>query len=174
MFERETRREKILEARQRELRLKERSRLEGQEAEEEERLLESPQEVLDRVRRDFFEVIKAERTRAETQHLHGKVAGMGRTGHHGGDLLPWGRDTGQLLPSRLKSTQERRRLCRGKRPRCLRRRKRMPRLALSSFALPFPSSLRALPQGSWGAEAEQSSRVLFPCGVLSRGTRSAP
>lgn len=93
MFERETRREKILEARQRELRLKERTRLEGHEAEEEERPLESPQEVLDRVRRDFFEVIKAERTRAETQRLPGRVAGTGWTGHHSGDSLPWGRDT---------------------------------------------------------------------------------
>ncbi|XP_040438039.1 LOW QUALITY PROTEIN: dynein intermediate chain 2, axonemal [Falco naumanni] len=76
MFERETKREKILEARHREMRLKERARSEGQEAEVEERLVESPQEVLDRTRREFFEVIEAElqrRVRTETQHLCGEV-----------------------------------------------------------------------------------------------------
>ncbi|NXN14476.1 DNAI2 protein, partial [Indicator maculatus] len=61
MFERETKREKILEARHREMRLKERTRSEGQGTEVEERLQESPQEVLDRARREFFEVIEAER-----------------------------------------------------------------------------------------------------------------
>ena len=80
MFERETKREKILEARHREMRLKERARSEGQEAEVEERLVESPQEVLDRTRREFFEIIEAElqrRVRTETQHLCGEVPGMG-------------------------------------------------------------------------------------------------
>ncbi|KAM6377237.1 LOW QUALITY PROTEIN: kinesin-like protein KIF19 [Pluvialis apricaria] len=74
MFERETKREKILEARHREMRLKERARSEGQETEVEERPVENPQEVLDRARREFFEVIEAElqrRARAETGH--GKV-----------------------------------------------------------------------------------------------------
>ncbi|KAM6119103.1 kinesin-like protein KIF19 [Phoenicopterus ruber ruber] len=72
MFERETKREKILEARHREMRLKERARSEGQELEVEERPVESPQEVLERARREFFEVIEAElqrKTRAETQRL---------------------------------------------------------------------------------------------------------
>ncbi|NXR10247.1 DNAI2 protein, partial [Semnornis frantzii] len=73
MFERETRREKILEGRHREMRLKERARSEGQGTEVEERLLESPQEVLDRARREFFEIIEVERARVETQGLHGKV-----------------------------------------------------------------------------------------------------
>ena len=80
MFERETKREKILEARHREMRLKERARSEGQGTEVEERPVESPQEVLDRARREFFEVIEAElqrRARAETQHLRGKVPGTG-------------------------------------------------------------------------------------------------
>ncbi|NWS61260.1 DNAI2 protein, partial [Chunga burmeisteri] len=93
MFERETKREKILEARHRELRLKERARSEGREAEVEERPVESPQEVLSRARREFFEVIEAElqrRARAETQHLRGKVPGMGRTGNHSRDSLRWG------------------------------------------------------------------------------------
>ncbi|XP_069655492.1 dynein axonemal intermediate chain 2 isoform X2 [Haliaeetus albicilla] len=76
MFERETKREKILEARHREMRLKERARSEGQGSEVEERPVESPQEVLDRARKEFFEVIEVElqrQARAETQHLGGKV-----------------------------------------------------------------------------------------------------
>lgn len=80
MFERETKREKILEARHREMRLKERARSEGQGSEVEERPVESPQEVLDRARKEFFEVIEVElqrQARAETQHLRGKVPGTG-------------------------------------------------------------------------------------------------
>uniref|UniRef100_A0A8B9TXP3 Dynein axonemal intermediate chain 2 n=1 Tax=Anas zonorhyncha TaxID=75864 RepID=A0A8B9TXP3_9AVES len=76
MFERETKREKILEARHREMRLKERARSEGQDAEAEEILEESPQEALDRAQKEFFEVIEAElqrRARAEARHLDGKV-----------------------------------------------------------------------------------------------------
>lgn len=83
MFERETKREKILEARHREMRLKERARSEGQDAEAEEILEESPQEALDRAQKEFFEVIEAElqrRARAEAQHLHGKVLGAARPG----------------------------------------------------------------------------------------------
>lgn len=80
MFERETKREKILEARHREMRLKERARSEGQGSEVEERPVESPQEVLDRTRKEFFEIIEVElqrQARAETQHLRGKVPGPG-------------------------------------------------------------------------------------------------
>lgn len=80
MFERETKREKILEARHREMRLKERARSEGQGSEVEERPVESPQEVLDRTRKEFFEIIEVELQRqaqAETQHLRGKVPGPG-------------------------------------------------------------------------------------------------
>uniref|UniRef100_A0A493TAZ5 Dynein axonemal intermediate chain 2 n=1 Tax=Anas platyrhynchos platyrhynchos TaxID=8840 RepID=A0A493TAZ5_ANAPP len=76
MFERETKREKILEARHREMRLKERARSEGQDAEAEEIPEESPQEALDRAQKEFFEVIEAElqrRARAEARHLDGKV-----------------------------------------------------------------------------------------------------
>ncbi|XP_065708628.1 dynein axonemal intermediate chain 2 [Patagioenas fasciata] len=75
MFERETKREKILEARHRELRLKERGKPEGPEAVPERAAVEDPQEVLERVRKEFFEEIEAEmrrKTRAETQDLHGK------------------------------------------------------------------------------------------------------
>ncbi|NXH66654.1 DNAI2 protein, partial [Hydrobates tethys] len=70
MFERETKREKILEARHREMRLKERARSEGQETEVEEKPAESPHEMLNRARKEFFEVIEAElqrRAQAETR-----------------------------------------------------------------------------------------------------------
>ncbi|XP_042658458.1 dynein axonemal intermediate chain 2 isoform X3 [Tyto alba] len=77
MFERETKREKVLEARHREMRLKERAKSEGQETVvEEERLVESPQEVLDRTCKEFFEAIEAElqrRARAETHSPRRKV-----------------------------------------------------------------------------------------------------
>ncbi|NXL39807.1 DNAI2 protein, partial [Glaucidium brasilianum] len=89
MFERETKREKILEARHREMRLKERDRSEGQGTEVEERPVETPQEVFDRARRDFFEVIEAElqrRERAGTHRPRGEVPGTGGTV---GESLPW-------------------------------------------------------------------------------------
>lgn len=95
MFERETKREKILEARHREMRLKERARSEGQGLEAEEMLEESPQDALDHAQKEFFEVIEAElqrRARAEAQKpgsskvlgpaavsipaLHGSVVGI--------------------------------------------------------------------------------------------------
>ncbi|NXA48591.1 DNAI2 protein, partial [Nothocercus julius] len=64
MFERETRREKILEARHREMRLKERVRSEahGEEGKEETPEESSP-ELLERVRSEFLEAIEAERRR---------------------------------------------------------------------------------------------------------------
>ncbi|NWU95710.1 DNAI2 protein, partial [Upupa epops] len=74
MFEREARRERLLEARQRELRLRERLRPQThgtQEQQQEEKPGESPQEVLERVSREFLEVIAAERARAQT--LRGQV-----------------------------------------------------------------------------------------------------
>nr|XP_048673673.1 dynein axonemal intermediate chain 2 isoform X2 [Caretta caretta] len=66
MFEREAKREKILEARHREMRLKERTKAEGKEedvnVETEE---EKPEELLARVQQEFFEVIEAEIKRKE-------------------------------------------------------------------------------------------------------------
>nr|XP_023960407.1 dynein axonemal intermediate chain 2 isoform X2 [Chrysemys picta bellii] len=66
MFERETKREKILEARHREMRLKERTKAEGKEedvkVETEE---EKPEEQLARVQKEFFEIIEAEIRRKE-------------------------------------------------------------------------------------------------------------
>ncbi|XP_061867150.1 dynein axonemal intermediate chain 2 [Colius striatus] len=75
MFERETKREKLLEARHREMRLKERARAEGQEAAAEEPPAQAAQDVLHRARRDFVELIEAElqrRARAEAQQQPGK------------------------------------------------------------------------------------------------------
>ncbi|NXW09589.1 DNAI2 protein, partial [Fregetta grallaria] len=108
MFERETKREKILEARHRELRLKERARSEGQELEVEEKPVESPHEVLDRVRREFFEVIEAElqrRAQAETQCLRGKVPGTGQTDSHSRDSLPWGWGHGSASAFQIKDCE---------------------------------------------------------------------
>lgn len=62
MFERETKREKILEARQREIRLKERSR--SQQSREEETVQDDSKENYDqliaRVESDFFSAVEAD------------------------------------------------------------------------------------------------------------------
>uniref|UniRef100_A0A8D3AXA6 Dynein intermediate chain 2 axonemal n=1 Tax=Scophthalmus maximus TaxID=52904 RepID=A0A8D3AXA6_SCOMX len=62
MFERETKREKILEARQREMRLKERSRSEQSRDEEggREEGEESPDQLIIRAEKDFFSMVEAE------------------------------------------------------------------------------------------------------------------
>ncbi|XP_048346503.1 dynein axonemal intermediate chain 2 [Sphaerodactylus townsendi] len=66
MFERETKREKILEARHREMRLKERTKTEGKEEEVKEEIQEEkPEEILARVQKEFFEVIENELKRRE-------------------------------------------------------------------------------------------------------------
>lgn len=62
MFERETKREKILEARQREIRLKERSR--SQQSREDEPAqddgTDSPDQLIARAERDFFRIVETE------------------------------------------------------------------------------------------------------------------
>ncbi len=69
MFERETKREKILEARHREMRLKERSRSEqsredeGKDADGE----ESAEELLARAEREFFNIMEAEKKKEEKE-----------------------------------------------------------------------------------------------------------
>ncbi|NXI41695.1 DNAI2 protein, partial [Galbula dea] len=65
MFERETRREKVLEARRREMQLREHSSSKDQGAEVEEMLVESPQEVLEHAQREFFRIIEEERRKQE-------------------------------------------------------------------------------------------------------------
>ncbi|KAM7384902.1 hypothetical protein PAMA_011998 [Pampus argenteus] len=70
MFERETKREKILEARQREIRLKERSRSEqsreedgGRDGDRE----ESPEQLIARAENDFYSVVEMEQRRREKE-----------------------------------------------------------------------------------------------------------
>lgn len=62
MFERETKREKILEARQREIRLKERSR--SQQSREEETVQDdsqdSPDQLIARAEREFYRIVGAD------------------------------------------------------------------------------------------------------------------
>ncbi|KAJ7984806.1 hypothetical protein DPEC_G00358590 [Dallia pectoralis] len=66
MFERETKREKILEARHREMRLKERSRSEQSKEEDPKEVDgEDPEELVARAEKDFYEVIEAELKKRE-------------------------------------------------------------------------------------------------------------
>lgn len=70
MFERETKREKILEARHREIRLKERSRSEQSKEEDTNREAdgeESPEELIARAEAEFFEMIDSEMKRREKE-----------------------------------------------------------------------------------------------------------
>ncbi|XP_018423722.1 PREDICTED: dynein intermediate chain 2, axonemal [Nanorana parkeri] len=69
MFERETKREKILEARHREMRLKERSKAEpGKEEETKEDMPEdNTEEMIAKAEKDFLEIIEAERKRREQE-----------------------------------------------------------------------------------------------------------
>lgn len=62
MFERETKREKILEARQREIRLKERSRSEQSREDDggREDRDESPDQLIDQAEKDFYSVVETE------------------------------------------------------------------------------------------------------------------
>lgn len=77
MFERETKREKILEARQREMRLKERSRSEQSREDElgREEGEESCEQLLERAEKDFYSMVETELRRRrerdeENQRVH--------------------------------------------------------------------------------------------------------
>ncbi|NWW74765.1 DNAI2 protein, partial [Climacteris rufus] len=80
MFEREARREKVLQDKHRERQLREQERAQGRGKEEQ----EDPQEVFQQARADFFSIIKAERQR-RGQEEPGEVPGTGQPGHHGRD-----------------------------------------------------------------------------------------
>ncbi|XP_030631557.1 dynein intermediate chain 3, ciliary, partial [Chanos chanos] len=75
MFERETKREKILEARHREMRLKERSRSEqskedeGKEGDSE----ESTEDLVSRAEKEFFEIVEAEQRKKEKEDAKEKL-----------------------------------------------------------------------------------------------------
>lgn len=76
MLERETKREKILEARQRELRLKERSRSEQSRNEDGGRDDgdDGPDQLIARAERDFYSVVEAElRKRTDQEELSNRV-----------------------------------------------------------------------------------------------------
>ncbi|KAG8441706.1 hypothetical protein GDO86_010769 [Hymenochirus boettgeri] len=68
MFERETKREKILEARLREMRLKERSKTESGEESKEEKTSYNAEEVIASAEKEFFEIIEAGLKRREQQN----------------------------------------------------------------------------------------------------------
>lgn len=69
MFERETKREKILEARHREMRLKERSRSEQSREEEMKETdgEENAEELVARAEKDFFHIIESERMKERNE-----------------------------------------------------------------------------------------------------------
>lgn len=69
MFERETKREKILEARQREIRLKERSRSEQSKDDEtrQEEGKEDPEQLIARADSDFHRLVEAELKRRQAR-----------------------------------------------------------------------------------------------------------
>ncbi|XP_053552306.1 dynein axonemal intermediate chain 2 [Bombina bombina] len=73
MFERETKREKILEARHREMRLKERSKSEPSKEDEarEEKTEDNTEELIAKAEKEFFEIIEAERKRMELEEKKG-------------------------------------------------------------------------------------------------------
>lgn len=73
IFERETRREKILEARNREMRLKEKGKVEGKEDDqkEEEASLDLD-ELVSKAEEEFFEIIFSELKRKEAEALKKK------------------------------------------------------------------------------------------------------
>ncbi|XP_074543645.1 dynein axonemal intermediate chain 2-like [Halichoeres trimaculatus] len=78
MFERETKREKILEARQREIRLKERSRSEQSREEDggREDGEDSPDQLIARAETDFFSVVEAEQRRREREEQSQQEKGV--------------------------------------------------------------------------------------------------
>lgn len=75
MFERETKREKILEARHREMRLKERSRSEQSKDDESKDAdgEESVEDLLARTEKEFFETVSAEQKKRDKEQTLEKV-----------------------------------------------------------------------------------------------------
>lgn len=80
IFERETRREKILEARHREMRLKEKGRAEGKDEDfrDEESSL-NPEELVAKTEKEFFDIIFAELRKKETEAIKNKPKHHART-----------------------------------------------------------------------------------------------
>lgn len=107
MFERETKREKILEARHREMRLKEKTKLEGKDEEAKEEVEEEkPQEVLKRVHKEFFDVIEGEVRRRERARAKLKVEQVTVRPVTGSSVGMWGKEA--FLSGRCKGYKTKR------------------------------------------------------------------
>lgn len=90
MLERETKREKILEARQREMKLKERSRSEQSREDEAGRDLDgdqSPNQLITRADSDFYRVVEAEQRRRKEREEEGQRVRRRHSGHMTAQLL---------------------------------------------------------------------------------------
>lgn len=76
IFERETRREKILEARHREMRLKEKGRTEGREDELQEEEAADLEELVTKAEQEFFDIIFTELKKKEREAMKKKPAAV--------------------------------------------------------------------------------------------------
>lgn len=84
MFERETRREKLLEAKHRELRLKEKGKAAGKDDEpREEGAAPNLEELVTQAEEEFFDVIFTELKKRETEAMKSKPVGASRGGGGG-------------------------------------------------------------------------------------------
>uniref|UniRef100_A0A674HH09 Dynein axonemal intermediate chain 2 n=1 Tax=Taeniopygia guttata TaxID=59729 RepID=A0A674HH09_TAEGU len=121
MFEREARREKVLQEKYRERLLREQERLRAQPEEQ-----EDPQQLFKQAQADFLSSIKAERRRRGLEGS-GEVTGRGQPGHQGRDPSK-GRGQGEPLSFRMKRVRQL--------PR--RKHRRMPRSVCSSCTFLSP------------------------------------
>lgn len=95
IFERETRREKILEARHREMRLKEKGKAEGRDDELREELpILNLEELVTKAEEEFFDIIFTELKRKEVEAMKKKPKPVGAS--HGGS--GWGGREGAMGP----------------------------------------------------------------------------
>lgn len=85
IFERETRREKILEARHREMRLKEKGKSEGKDDElREEETAVDLEELVSKAEEEFFDIILSELKKKEAEALRKSKLVRASDGAHGG------------------------------------------------------------------------------------------
>uniref|UniRef100_A0A8C5ID73 DNAI2 protein n=1 Tax=Junco hyemalis TaxID=40217 RepID=A0A8C5ID73_JUNHY len=129
MFEREARREKVLQDKYKERLLREQDRLRAQPEQQEDAV-----QIFQQAREDFLASIKAERRRRGLE-APAEVTGMGQPGHHGRDPSK-GRAQGEPQGEPLSVRRKRRRQL--QRSKASRRSRRMPRSVCSSCAFLFP------------------------------------
>lgn len=78
MFERETRREKILEARQKEMRLKEKGKAEGKDDDQrDEELATNLEEMVAQAEKEFFDIVFTELKKKEVEAMAKKTKPVG-------------------------------------------------------------------------------------------------